>query len=147
MTVRKAVVTDVPALIEMGIAMTAESEVFRGMSPNFPRQQSVLHAAIQNPNVCVFVTDTLDGMFIGHVTRLDWFDDLIGQEDVLFVIPEVRGSRRASELVSEFLSWAKELGLKEVRASVNTMVNTESAVRFYEKKGFTKFGVNLRKEI
>jgi ribosomal protein S18 acetylase RimI-like enzyme len=53
----------------------------------------------------------------------------------IHVYPQFRGSGIGSRLVEAFLAWAAEHGA--VRASVTAYAANESAIRFYERHGFT----------
>lgn len=57
---------------------------------------------------------------------------------MMWVAPQHRGSRAASFLVGNLLSWAKNSGIDVV--SLDVTDSNERAIRFYENQGFRDTG-------
>lgn len=153
MSVRKATLEDVPAILEMGVSMTKESSVLSKFTPNYRKQYQVITRAIENPQCCVLICEDGHGMFIGHVDEEVWYDNIYAQEDLLFVPEQHRRSRRAKDLIDGFEKWvgtikAAGVPVREIRFGTSINVNPELVVKFYEKRGAVRIpSFRLVKEI
>ncbi|AUC85850.1 ribosomal-protein-alanine acetyltransferase [Polaribacter sp. ALD11] len=63
----------------------------------------------------------------------------------IFVKPSFRGKRISNLILESLKNWAKEKELKELRLDVYS--NNASAIKSYERFGFTKSLVNMRIDI
>ena len=63
----------------------------------------------------------------------------------MYVLPDYRGQRISGLILDSLKIWAKEKNLKELRLDVYH--NNPSAVKSYERFGFTKSLVNMRIDI
>jgi len=63
----------------------------------------------------------------------------------MYVRPEYRGRGINKLVTDELLAWAKEAGHTEVRLTVYS--DNESAIRAYEKAGFSGLLLEMRKEL
>jgi GNAT superfamily N-acetyltransferase len=149
-TTREATPADLPVLLgfEQGI-VTAERPMDPTLKPD-PISYYDIAAMIEDPNVQVIVAvdgDLIVGSGYAKEKPSDHFVDppthcFLG---FMFVRPEYRG-RGINGLVTEvLLDWARERGLTEVHLRVYDV--NEGAVRAYEKAGFEKYLVTMRKSL
>jgi len=54
------------------------------------------------------------------------------------VLPELRGTGVAGQLLSAIETWLREQGCK--RVTLNTTLPLQAAMRFYEKNGYVRSG-------
>lgn len=72
-----------------------------------------------------------------------WFsDEPFASEELFYVIPEYRGTRAAFLLMRSYMSWAKDQGIKHIRAGVATG-GAPGAERLYEHFGMQRTGGNF----
>lgn len=72
----------------------------------------------------------------GHFTR----------QEVLYVIPEKRGSRAAAKLITNYYLWAEQIGASESFSGLAVDEHLERNIRFFERFGFELVGVTLRRK-
>lgn len=68
----------------------------------------------------------------------------IGQE-VLYVVPEKRGTRAAARLIKAFSDWSDRLGPRETYTGIANGFKVERTSRFLQHFGFTPVGATLRR--
>jgi len=68
-----------------------------------------------------------------------------GYVGFMYVKPAFRGKRISKFVLDSLKNWAKEKGVKELRLDVYS--NNPSAIKAYERFGFTKSLVNMRIDI
>lgn len=147
MVIRPATAEDIPAVMALGAEMIAESPEFSRFTPNLRKQTAIFKGSVANPYIFFWVVDDLSGFMLGHLEVQPWFDERIAVEDVFFIRPEARKTRRAVALLRMFESWAADHGAFEVKLGVSTGVAVEATARFYQKMGYTIVGPMTRKEL
>ena len=87
-----------------------------------------------------------DGKIVGMLfasIRNSWFsDDNYAAEDILYVLPEYRGTRAAFMLVRGLNHWVKQIGIKHLTAGVSTGTGP-GAERLYKHFGMNHMGGNF----
>lgn len=149
-TTRPATPADLPVLLqfEQGI-ITAERPFDPTLKPD-PISYYDVGAMIGDPDVEVIVA--VDGdLIVGSGYAKEKPSDHYVAPPVhcflgfMFVHPEYRG-RGVNGLVTEaLLDWARARGLTEVQLRVYD--ENAGAIRAYEKKGFSKYMVVMRREL
>jgi GNAT superfamily N-acetyltransferase len=149
-TTRPATPADLPVLLafEQGIII-AERPFDPTLKPD-PISYYDIEGMIVDPDVEVIVA--VDGdLVIGSGYAKEKPSDLYVDPPThcflgfMFVHPDYRG-RGVNGLVTEaLLDWARARGLKEVQLRVYD--DNLGAVRAYEKKGFSKYMVVMRREL
>lgn len=76
-----------------------------------------------------------------------WSSDLVALDQILYVVPELRGSHVGIRLLNEYVIWAESLGAKEIRLSVASGVHEEKTGRLYNKLGYSHLGSQYRRKI
>lgn len=72
------------------------------------------------------------------------FDGLFTVQEVLFVKPEKRGTRAATLLMRELISWSKNLGANEIVGGNDNAFNSDRTAKFLSHFGFEKVGHAMR---
>lgn len=72
------------------------------------------------------------------------FDGLFTAQEVLFVKPEKRGTRAATLLMRELISWSKLLGANEIVGGNDNATNSDRTAKFLSHFGFEKVGHAMR---
>ena len=147
MKVRFATVDDLPALIDLGRRIHAESR-FRGFSydPSKLLQtgQRVLNSTTGTH--CCFVaeasTGKLAGVFVGCVEEYFFSRDRIANSILIFVDPAYRGGAAALKLIHAFRTWALNRQAIEVSISIASGVTIDRTDRFLKRIGLKLTGGN-----
>jgi GNAT superfamily N-acetyltransferase len=149
-TTRPATPADLPVLLEFEQGIIIAERPFDPTLKPDPISYYDIEAMIVDPEVEVIVA--VDGdRVIGSGYAKEKPSDLYVDPPThcflgfMFVHPEYRG-RGVNGLVTEaLLGWARVRGLTEVQLRVYD--DNLGAIRAYEKKGFSKYMVAMRREI
>ena len=140
--IRKANLSDVPALIELGRQMHEESPRFRRYAFSDERLKSSLEAIMQLDHCCAFVAED-DGVVIGGILGVaveHYACDLKQASDLAFFMHRAhRGGTAAVRLVRTYVKWATDLGA-EPSIGINTGVNPERTARLFHALGGNQGG-------
>lgn len=140
-SVRCATKTDVPALVELGRAMHAESR-YRELAFSDAKLQALLEVLVGGGGfVLVYERGGAPvGMFAGAVMELYFSDAKLAFDYFLFVRPEHRGGFGAARMVSAFIAWAKAEGAALIDIGISTGVTPERTGALYERLGLAHVG-------
>lgn len=140
--IRAARVEDIDTIVEMGVAMVAESR-YRGVSYAPEKVAKAMEAVIAGNGGAGFVAE-VDGQIVGGAFAFltaPWFSRVpIACDLAVFVAPEHRRNGVAAQLVQALLWWAKQIGVHHVDLAISTGVEAEATGRLYEKLGGTFVG-------
>lgn len=75
------------------------------------------------------------------------FDGLFTIQEVLYVKPEKRGTRAATLLMRELITWSDDLGANEIIGGVDNETNIDRTAKFLSHFGFKKVGYAMRREV
>lgn len=143
MSVRIATLADAPRLVELGVAMHAESRFAR-----FPldraKGEAFFRRVLVNPSVIAFVAGApVCGMFIGFCQAFWWGEALESSELLLYVAPEERRGLHAVHLVQAYVQEAQRRGVVDIKLCPSTGgLQQERIARFFEGLGFERIGFN-----
>lgn len=147
--IRRATSADIPALVEFGRAMHAESPTHQRMSFNAEKVRQLFATMIAKPmTALVLVSETagvIDGGVMALIDAHFFSDDLIAQELALYVVPEKRGSLRGARLVAGLDAWARAMGAKLLQAGCTTGNAVNRTIELYEHLGFTRVAVGVER--
>ena len=134
--IRHATLQDIPALIDLGQVMHAESRY--SVMPYLPsRVERTLHM-LMNGAGCVLVAEVdgeLVGGFMGACNEHYFSDQKVAGDLAIFVAPEFRGGMLGARLIKSFVEWAQEQGAKIIDTGVTTGVTTPQTEALFAKLG------------
>jgi|HubBroStandDraft_1064217.scaffolds.fasta_scaffold106731_2 GNAT superfamily N-acetyltransferase len=147
-TVRKATIADLPTLLrfEQGV-IGAE----RPMDPTIqdgPIHYYDLDKMLASPHIHLVVAEITPGILIGSgYARIDPSRHYLKHTHhaycgFMYVDPAHRGKGVNQLIIDALKTWAHAQGLTELRLDVYT--TNDSAIRAYEKAGFTPYLINMR---
>lgn len=148
MLIRRLEQKDIPEIVKMGRAMHAESS-YRVMPFSEAKCRQTIEFIIASENALGLVAekDGIVGMFGAQATPHYFSDEVMATDFLLYVKPEFRGSSVAVRLVNAYVKWAESRGIRFMFAGVTTEIKeSETAVRLYEKFGFRRVGIVLRRD-
>lgn len=138
--VRKATHEDVPRLVQLGVAMHAESR-YSAFQINTEKGAQFFHAMIDDPNAIVLVDgEPLCAMFVGYVQPFWWGDELESFDIILYVLPERRGGAYAARLVTTYAKEAQKRGVSDMKIGQTTGLDSERTGLFFQRMGFAPIG-------
>lgn len=149
--IRRAVQEDVPGIVGLSYALFQEDAGTRdpAMNLEWAAQEGQGYFAdllADDAAACWLAEPVVGGEPLGYLAgRLGEADSLrtvrMATLESMHVRPEFRGLGVGAELVGRFLSWARER--EASRASVTAYAANESAIRFYEREGFSPKNLTL----
>lgn len=140
--IRNACADDLPALLELGQQMHAESPEYRDMAfcPNTLRRTLTL--AMDDHFLRVAETG---GRIVGGLAAMavpHWFGpDRLACDLGIFIAPEARGGMAAARLIRCYVEWARDLGAKKITIGITTGVDVETTARLCERLGARRSGI------
>ena len=139
--IRAANYDDLPALLDMGRLMHAES--YYGRFPYDAEKIEALLRVLIDGEGCVFLYER-DGRLIGYFLGMlgeHWFGhSTLACDLALYVLPDERGTLAAPSLIKAFVRWAKSVGADDVQLAISTDVHANRTARLFEGFGFRSVG-------
>ena len=147
---------DIPAVVDLGARLHAESPTYR----DFPYSRIKVRAVLQQcvgtlmapaEDAVMLVAEEdgrLIGMLLGYLTEGVFVEDLVIATDLTFYVePEHRGTMAAVRLLKAFEVWARTHGATHIAPGISTRINDERTQRFYERLGYASSGMSMTKRI
>lgn len=148
-TVRPATTADLPTLLrfEQGV-ISAERPMDPTIIQDGPIHYYDLNAMLSSPHIHLVVAEAGDGALIGSgYARIDPSRHYLKHSHhaycgFMYVDPAHRGKGVNQLIIAALKTWAQRQGLIELRLDVYT--TNDTAIRAYEKAGFTPYLINMR---
>jgi GNAT superfamily N-acetyltransferase len=146
MIIRRAKETDLNAIIFMGKAMYAESSLQTLAFDVAKCEQWFFRVLTDGLVIVAEHEDKFIGMLGAGITQPEYSRDFVAYDDLVYVVPDYRGTRTAERMLNVYIAWARERGIKEgnISIGINAGINTARIERFYGKLGFKRSGVCMR---
>lgn len=150
-SVRAAVLADIPELVRLGRLMHAESPRFNKYPFNAVRTAQVIERMLAAPgNYCILVVECdgeTGGMACAFVYEHFFCDAILSSDIVMFVEPKWRGFAACRRLVFGITERLKEMGAVDYAPGISTEVQAERTLKLYEAFGFKLSGYIMRKDL
>lgn len=144
--IRPATPHDLPALLDLGEQMHAESPRFSRLAFSRDRLHQTLSGLLSSPAGFLWVAES-EGQVIGGMAGFiaqHWAsEDKVSTDLALFIDERMRGGMSTARLVNEYKRWAWKHGAHIVQVGITTGVQTEQTARLYERLGFARCGLIL----
>lgn len=148
-TIRRAVSSDIPAIIGMAQDMHAESPRYRTLGFSAEKVSTLALALIRNGmpgGVLVAEREGwLVGMFAFHVGQHFFGDDTFASDIVMYVSPEHRSGSIFPRMVLAFEAWADEYKVKEKLLGVSAEIDSERVVAVLLRLGYANVATGTMK--
>ena len=108
------------------------------------------YQSLDTANPTVWVADGKTGVVGFLLATISDYRASTGQfaiQEVLYVKPANRGSRAATLLMRELISWSEMLGVKEIVGGNDNAFNSERTAKFLGHYGFEKVGYAMRRVV
>lgn len=93
----------------------------------------------------VLGSDDVGAILIASISR-PWFTpDIVAQEKLFYVHPDLRNEGRVQALIQLYIRWAQSKNAKRIHMGVNLGINNSVGQYLCSKYGFTKTGDNYEK--
>lgn len=150
MLIRLALESDEDALIDMA---RAACEAERTVNPSIPefserRARAVFRGYLDECTCTVFVAERRRepvGMLVATFDEYLFSDGLYTTQQVIYVKPDMRGTRAAAALMGELERWSRTLGAREITGGVESQFQPERTERFLRRLGYETFGAFMRR--
>lgn len=93
-----------------------------------------------------FIRTTDHGVIIASVAKPFWSNDLIAQDELVYVSKEGRGSGEGLKLIASFEKWAEKKGAKRIIVG-DSMGISAKAISIYRNNGYNKCAIVMAKEL
>jgi GNAT superfamily N-acetyltransferase len=146
MLVRLALEKDKPALHAIGRLMNAE--VSRNREYDEERANATFEKYMNGANPTIFVAEhkhQIVGILVAYIIDYAFNAGFYVAQEVLYVRPDMRGTRAAARLVIQFNEWADSLNPSEIHMGIATGYHVDASARFIERFGFTRAGHYFRR--
>lgn len=141
--IRRATTADIPALVELGARMAAESPEWRDMGYSGQKVSALLSNLIDSPRGLVLVADRggVHGVIVAAASEHWACDALVAFELALYVDQDSRGAIAGLQLIKAYRKWVAESGFKRGTAGITTGLQAERTAALYERAGARRLGV------
>lgn len=78
---------------------------------------------------------------------LPWTKAKIAIDQIVYVMPEYRGTKHGLALLSAYEKWAESKGAVETRLSIASGVHEDKTGRLYNKLGYSHLGSQYRRKL
>lgn len=146
MPIRKALLEDLPVLLQLGELMHAESPRYSRLTFSMERAGKTLRFLIENAEGVVFVAEEAGQIIggIGGLASAHWSsEDVVADEVFFFLLPNRRGRFAASRLICALRAWADLRGAHWLSAGLSTGLPPERMAALYKRLGFTPVSLGL----
>jgi GNAT superfamily N-acetyltransferase len=147
MKIRPAAPADIPALVELLLAMRDETR-YAGLelSPERLARNLGTQFSRMDATQCCFVAENahaaLVGVLAGGLKPFLFEEFVTATEGLFYVHPSARGSTAAVKLIYAFREWAIARGVREVQFSVRSGKDIARTDRLMKRLGFNLIGGN-----
>lgn len=131
-------------IIKLLTEIHLESEYYGRFSLNLHTARAAIGEMLENQNYFIRVTD--HGVIIGSLCKPFWSDDVIAQDEFVYVSKEGRGLGEGVKLIAAFEKWAIERGARRIIVG-DSMGISDKALSIYRKNGYNDFAIVMAKEI
>lgn len=141
--IRDATISDLPAMVELGRLMHAESPVFNRLRYWPEKVEKQLSLLVEADYGFVRVAERGGCIVAGMAGFVlpEWCSfDLVARELALYAGPDARGGVLGAALVRQFKAWAMEQGAVFGTCGISTGVMVEQTARLYESQGLRYVG-------
>ena len=139
---------DLPAMVELGRQMHAESN-YSHLDYDPAKLDLMAATWLANPEIyfadIAICENKIFAMYVGFISEYYFGKDLVANDCLLFVDKSKRGGVAAIRLIKRFQQWAFDKGASEVRPATSTGVQTEDTKKLYEALGYDTVGYVFRK--
>lgn len=146
--VRRAVEADIPAILELGAALHAESPRYSRMPYSPKKVARTAMFLIGAGGALVAESEGKIIGFMGSMVSEHWFSEAkIASEISFYVTPEHRLRGAAPRLLRTAEEWARGEGAEEIVTGTSTEINADTTALFYEKMGYARTGYQFAKRL
>lgn len=147
MKIRFAQEEDIPTILEMCEAVSAESR-FSRYGLNKEKVNAVIASMMSSQGkVCILLAQRTDGaiagLLAGYVTDFFFCDAIVAQDRLFYVRPEYRGSSAAVKLLMAFRRWAENHQAHELSINMSVGIDMARFNKLMVRMGFGCCGSNF----
>ena len=146
MIIKKATIDDLPVIIEMAKAFHRESDARKYTLTNERIKELATLIISTGLGILAVKDGEAIGMMGAMLQKNVFFDELMAGDYLIYVTPEYRGTEAAQLLVDYYIQWAKTYGARCIGIDIESGINDERAINFYNKMGFRVTGYHMKLE-
>jgi L-amino acid N-acyltransferase YncA len=146
MIVRLALEEDEDVVVEMARAQVAETLPHLDFDDYLTRAS--FHRYLDNANPTIFVVERdrkIVGVLWALIENYAFTSGIYVVQEVIYVLPEHRGSRAAVALVKEFTRWGEQMKAREIIFGISNKFQPERTAKFFQMFGAEIVGFYLKR--
>lgn len=148
--IRKAVPADLPDLLKFEQGVIAAERPYDPTLRADPIRYYDFDFLLHRPEACLLVAEVEGALIAAGYARLETAKPYLRHRSYaylgfMYVLPEHRGKGVNRLILEELEAWARAQGVHELRLEVYQ--GNEPAIKAYEKAGFSRHMIEMRKEV
>lgn len=140
--IRRYQLTDIPEMIEI-LKKDLTDTTYKDVAFDYNKIMGVLVSNVENSlffGNLMFEDDQMIGAMFATLSATIFSNELAAYDTIFYLIPEKRSLKRATALVENYISWAKERNVKKVVLSNSMGRDVEKFAQLAKLLGFTQVG-------
>lgn len=147
--IRRAIKSDIPAMVEMGRSMIDESPRYRSQGVNVEKLHNLAMALVTAAMPGGVLVAEKEGVVVGmlafHIGQHFFNDVTFASDLVMYIRPEHRSGSIFPKLVTAFEAWADEYGVGEKQLGVSAEIDSQRIVAALERMGYKQVATGTSK--
>jgi len=150
--IRNATPLDALRVLSLAEAYVNEAGEYAGLSYDSELAIGNMLSAIQDDRHLFILSVNTKGEVIGMlwavcVAALPWSPSKVAMDQIVYLLPEYRGTRYGLELLLSYDRWAEENDAAEIRLSIASGLHENKTGKLYEKLGYSYLGSQYRRKL
>ena len=144
MSARLATEADRVEFLRLGRSHAAEFVADLGFDDEIAGQTFQAYIDTAEPTIFV-VGDSgrLSGYLLAHIHGYSFTSGVFVSQELIYVVPDKRGTRAAARLIRAFIQWGEALNAKQIFFGISNNFQPERTARLFEHFGAQRVGFNL----
>lgn len=145
-TIRPATHDDTTRLMELAVAMHAESPRFSKLEFSHEKMLNLFYHLIDS-EFCMVIVAERSGQVVGGLAAIvseHWIsNDLVANDLAVFMQKDARGSTAPARMIAQYVEWAKAKGAKFIQLGISTGVMVEKTSELYRSLGLHECSIGF----
>jgi len=150
--IREATELDALSALELGQRYVAEVGEYAGLEYDAALAVGRMLEAVYDERQLFVLSLNEKGVPVGMLWAvcapiLPWTPAPIAMDQIVYVLPEYRGTSHGIKLIRHYEQWAEDKGAVEIRLSIASGVHEHRTGKLYQKIGYSHLGSQYRRKI
>ncbi|WP_419833736.1 GNAT family N-acetyltransferase [Endozoicomonas atrinae] len=150
-TIRRLTETDNADVFQLGIQVHVLSKYGKDYHFNPEKVKHLIHLHATHPDYGAWLAIDEQGNAVGalgaYVCPCFFGDDLLAFDEIVFVVPSAQSKGVGKQLISAYLDWAREKGVKAAHIGITAGITEQETTDKILALGFEPWGQLTRKTL